>query len=68
MVVFKFNPAEMGLRKTLREYEEIALRCARALCFYAEGSKKQNPLAILSVTHRARFFPSCERTHFKKKL
>jgi len=26
MVVFKFNPAETGLRKTLREYEEIALR------------------------------------------
>ena len=26
MVVFKFNPAETGLRKTLREYEEITLR------------------------------------------
>jgi len=26
MVVFKFNPAEKGLRKTLKEYEEIALR------------------------------------------
>ncbi len=26
MVVIKFNPAETGLRKTLREYEEIALR------------------------------------------
>jgi hypothetical protein len=26
MVVFKFNPAETGLRKTLKEYEEIALR------------------------------------------
>ena len=26
MVVFKFNPAETGLRKTFREYEEIALR------------------------------------------
>ncbi len=26
MVVFKFDPAETGLRKTLREYEEIALR------------------------------------------
>jgi predicted transcriptional regulator len=26
MVVFKFNPAETGLRKTLREYQEIALR------------------------------------------
>ena len=25
-MVFKFNPAEKGLRKTLREYEEIALR------------------------------------------
>jgi len=26
MTVFKFNPAMSGLRKTLREYEEIALR------------------------------------------
>jgi len=26
MVVFKFNPAETGLRKTLKEYEQIALR------------------------------------------
>ncbi len=26
MVVFKFNPAETGLRKTLRAYEEIALK------------------------------------------
>ena len=26
MVVFKFDPAETGLRKTLKEYEEIALR------------------------------------------
>ncbi len=26
MVIFKFNPAETGLRKTLREYEEISLR------------------------------------------
>ncbi len=26
MVVFKFNPAETGLRKTLRVYQEIALR------------------------------------------
>jgi len=26
MVVFKFDPAQSGLRKTLREYEEIALR------------------------------------------
>ena len=26
MVVFKFDPAQSGLRKTLREYEENALR------------------------------------------
>ena len=26
MTVFKFDPAKSGLRKTLREYEEIALR------------------------------------------
>jgi hypothetical protein len=26
MQVFKFDPAKQGLRKTLREYEEIALR------------------------------------------
>ncbi|NQT08116.1 hypothetical protein HQ586_03485 [Candidatus Bathyarchaeota archaeon] len=26
MTVFKFDPAKIGLRKTLREYEEIALR------------------------------------------
>jgi predicted transcriptional regulator len=26
MTVFKFDPAQSGLRKTLREYEEIALR------------------------------------------
>ncbi len=26
MTVFKFDPAKSGLRKTLREYEEIAIR------------------------------------------
>lgn len=26
---FKFDPFQPGLRKTLREYEELVLRCAR---------------------------------------
>ncbi|GAI90799.1 unnamed protein product, partial [marine sediment metagenome] len=29
-------------------------RDSNPLYFYAEGSKRQNPLGILSVTHRAR--------------
>ena len=36
MVVFKFNPAETGLRKTLREYEEIALRYIWSLAMRAQ--------------------------------
>ena len=40
MVVFKFNPAETGLRKTLREYEEIALRYIWSLDEEGAGSGK----------------------------
>ena len=40
MVVFKFNPAETGLRKTLREYEEIALRYIWSLGDDGAGSGK----------------------------
>jgi len=40
MVVFKFNPAETGLRKTLREYEEIALRHIWSLGDDGAGSGK----------------------------
>ena len=40
MVVFKFNPAETGLRKTLREYEEIALRYIWSLGEEGAGSGK----------------------------
>ena len=40
MVVFKFNPAETGLRKTLREYEEIALRYIWSVGDEGAGSGK----------------------------
>ena len=40
MVVFKFNPAETGLRKTLKEYEEIALRYIWSLGDEGAGSGK----------------------------
>jgi predicted transcriptional regulator len=40
MVVFKFNPAEKGLRKTLREYEEIALRYIWSVGDEGAGSGK----------------------------
>jgi predicted transcriptional regulator len=40
MVVFKFNPAETGLRKTLKEYEEIALRYIWSLGEEGAGSGK----------------------------
>jgi len=40
MVVFKFDPAETGLRKTLREYEEIALRYIWSLGDEGAGSGK----------------------------
>ncbi len=40
MVVFKFNPAETGLRKTLKEYEEIALRYIWSLDEEGAGSGK----------------------------
>jgi len=40
MVVFKFNPAETGLRKTLREYEEIALRYIWSMGDEGAGSGK----------------------------
>jgi predicted transcriptional regulator len=40
MVVFKFNPAETGLRKTLREYEEIALKYIWSLGDEGAGSRK----------------------------
>jgi predicted transcriptional regulator len=40
MVVFKFNPAETGLRKTLREYEEIAIRYIWSLGDEGAGSGK----------------------------
>ena len=39
-MVFKFNPAEAGLRKTLREYEEIALRYIWSLVDEGAGSGK----------------------------
>ena len=39
-MVFKFNPAETGLRKTLREYEEIALRYIWSLGEEGAGSGK----------------------------
>ena len=40
MVVFKFNPAETGLLKTLREYEEIALRYIWSMGDEGAGSGK----------------------------
>ena len=40
MVVFKFNPAEKGLRKTLKEYEEIALRYIWSVGDEGAGSGK----------------------------
>ena len=40
MVIFKFNPAEKGLRKTLREYEEIALRYIWSIGDEGAGSGK----------------------------
>ncbi len=40
MVVFKFNPAETGLRKTLKEYEEIALRYIWSIGEEGAGSGK----------------------------
>ena len=40
MVVFKFDPAETGLRKTLREYQEIALRYIWSLGEEGAGSGK----------------------------
>ncbi len=40
MVVFKFNHAETGLRKTLREYQEIALRYIWSLGDEGAGSGK----------------------------
>ena len=40
MVVFKFNPAETGLRKTIKEYEEIALRYIWSLDEEGAGSGK----------------------------
>ena len=40
MVVFKFNPAETGLRKTLREYQEIALRYIWSVGEEGAGSGK----------------------------
>ncbi len=40
MVVFKFNPAETGLRKTIREYEEIALRYIWSVGDEGAGSGK----------------------------
>ncbi len=40
MVVFKFNPAEAGLRKTLKEYEEIALRYIWSVGDEGAGSGK----------------------------
>jgi predicted transcriptional regulator len=40
MVVFKFNPAETGLRKTLKEYEEIALQYIWSVGDDGAGSRK----------------------------
>jgi len=40
MVVFKFNPAETGLRKTIKEYEEIALRYIWSVDEEGAGSGK----------------------------
>jgi len=40
MQVFKFDPAKQGLRKTLREYEEIALRYIWAVGEEGAGSGK----------------------------
>jgi predicted transcriptional regulator len=40
MVIFKFDPAETGLRKTLREYQEIALRYIWSLGDEGAGSGK----------------------------
>ncbi|MBA7629916.1 hypothetical protein ES703_37423 [subsurface metagenome] len=40
MAVFKFNPAETGLRKTLKEYEEIALRHIWSIGEEGAGSGK----------------------------
>ncbi len=40
MAVFKFNPAETRLRKTLREYEEFALRYIWSMGDEGVGSGK----------------------------
>ena len=40
MVVFTFDPAETGLRKTLREYQEIALKYIWSLGDEGAGSGK----------------------------
>jgi len=40
MATFKFNPAETGLRKTLKECEEIALRYIWSLGDEGSGSRK----------------------------
>ena len=40
MVVFKFNPVESGLQKTLREYEELALRYIWSMGEEGAGSGK----------------------------
>jgi len=59
----------MTMHRTHRNHESTpfleqeSMGCARALYFYAGGSKRQNPLGILSVTHRAR-----ARTTGKKPL
>lgn len=40
MSTFKFDPSEKGLRKTLREYEELALRYIWAMGEEGAGSAK----------------------------
>ncbi|UCH57094.1 MAG: BlaI/MecI/CopY family transcriptional regulator [Candidatus Bathyarchaeota archaeon] len=40
MSVFKFDPAKKGLRKTLREYEELALRFIWSVGEEGSGSGK----------------------------
>jgi predicted transcriptional regulator len=40
MIIFKFNPVETGLRKTLKEYEEIALRYIWSVGDEGAGSGK----------------------------
>ena len=46
---FKFDPSQLGLRKTLREYEELALRCLWEI--YEEGAGSGLICARIEIKH-----------------